>query len=204
MAIMLTIKNEDEASLVCDALTEWGRCQRENADTWKAGTAKRQRCLDAARSAEDIRDRLRGPIESVSLLHPRPGLALLFDILSWSGMKEISGFGGRYESACRAMVLAGLEWLDAHPGSDPKFVGCNNIYGVVSENNKDANDLSNAVLSAEVVYDDGKPGTVRDSATGAMHQAAVSHVLYIRNNGWEKYVEMMKAPPTPAQPPRPA
>ena len=38
-------------------------------------------------------------------------------------MKEISGFGGSYESGCRAMVLAGLEFLDySHQGSDPKFV----------------------------------------------------------------------------------
>ena len=37
-------------------------------------------------------------------------------------MSEISGFGGGYEAACRAMVVAGLEHLDANPQADRKSV----------------------------------------------------------------------------------
>jgi hypothetical protein len=53
-------------------------------------------------------------------------------------MREISGFGGGYEQQCRAMVLAGLDWLDAHPDADPKFHGYSGVYGIATEDNDDA------------------------------------------------------------------
>lgn len=99
------------------------------------------------------------------------------------GMGEVSGFGGGYEAACRAMVKAGCDWLDAHPEAEPKFHGYTNIYGVISEDNDDAKSLSAAVVA-------GSGG----DCTGAMHQATVSACLYIRKNGWEKYVEEMSKP----------
>lgn len=90
-------------------------------------------------------------------------------------MAEISGFGGTYESACRNMVIAGLEWWDEHPNADPKFQGYKNVYGVINDQNKDAKDLSNAVVKA------------CEDCTGAMHQAVISHILRIRHVGWEQY-----------------
>lgn len=90
-------------------------------------------------------------------------------------MKEISGFGGGYEAACRAMVVAGLEHLDAHPESRPKFHGYDGVFGLVVEDNADAKALSDAVVKA------------CDDCSGAMHQAAISHILWIRSNGWERY-----------------
>jgi hypothetical protein len=100
-------------------------------------------------------------------------------------MDEISGFGGGYETACRAMVLAGLQWLDEHPGADPHFKTCESIYGVCLDDNNDAKDLTKAMITA------AEPG---GGATGAMHQATVSHVLWIMANGWDKYVVEMKKP----------
>lgn len=94
-------------------------------------------------------------------------------------MAEISGFGGSYEEGCRSMVLAGLDWLDAHPGAEPKFSVYKNVYGLVNENNSDAKELSNVVAGAE------------PDCTGAMHHAAILHVLHIMDAGWEKYVEEM-------------
>ena len=93
-------------------------------------------------------------------------------------MDEISGFGGGYEAACRAMVLAGLDWLDAHPDADPKFHGLEGIYGIIQEDNADAKALSDAVVAAS-----------SGDCTAAMHQAAIGHIFWIRNNGWEKYAE---------------
>jgi hypothetical protein len=95
-------------------------------------------------------------------------------------MKEISGFGGEYEEACRKMVVAGAEWFDEHPTAEPKFKGYKNVFGIIMEDNEDARALSDAVV---------KPS---DDCTGAMHQAAIGHVLYIHKHGWEKYVEKMK------------
>jgi len=91
-------------------------------------------------------------------------------------MDEISGFGGGYEKACRDMVVAGLKWLDAHPTAEPKFHGYKDVYGICMEDNQDAKDLSSAMVKAA------------DDCTGAMHQATVSRVLWIRRNGWDKYV----------------
>lgn len=96
-------------------------------------------------------------------------------------MDEISGFGGGYEQTCRNMVAAGMEWFDANPDADPKFKGNESIYGLILEDNEDAKALSAAVVAA-----------ANGDCTGAMHQATVSHCLYARKNGWEKYCEAMR------------
>lgn len=95
-------------------------------------------------------------------------------------MGEISGFGGGYEAACRAMLKAGMEWLDAHPSADPKFAGYKDVYGILTEENQDAKDLSEASVKAS-----------GGDCTGAMHQAVISTCLWIRKNGWDRYVEEM-------------
>ena len=104
-------------------------------------------------------------------------------------MREISGFGkgggqrGReYEKACRRMVLAGIKWLDDHPTADPKFHGYKDVYGICMEDNDDEKALSEAIVAA------------CSDCSGAMHQAAVSHVLMAKSLGWEKYVEEMSKP----------
>ncbi len=99
-------------------------------------------------------------------------------------MGEISGFGGGYEETCRAMLKAGLEWLDANAEADPQFHGYKNVYGIISEDNADAKALSKAVVEA-----------AKDDCTGAMHQAVITSILWIRKNGWEKYVERMSEKP---------
>ena len=93
---------------------------------------------------------------------------------------EISGFGGGYEETCRKMLLAGLTWLDAHPEADPKFKGFKNVYGIILEDNEDAEALSKAVV-------DGSGG----DCTGAMHQAVISTCLYIKKAGLQKYLDVM-------------
>lgn len=97
-------------------------------------------------------------------------------------MGEISGFGGGYEQTCRNMLKAGLEWLDENPQVNPEFHGYENVYGIIIEDNDDAKALSKAVV-------DGS-----EDCTGAMHQAVISSILWIRKNGWEKYIEVMSKP----------
>jgi hypothetical protein len=96
-------------------------------------------------------------------------------------MGEISGFGGGYEATCRAMVLAGLEWFDAHPNAEPKFHGYKGIYGIISEDNEDAKALTEAVVAA-----------AKGDCTGAMHQATIGHVLWIRSNSWDEYCKLRR------------
>ena len=94
-------------------------------------------------------------------------------------MGEISGFGGGYEQACRNMLKAGLEWLDKNSGARPEFHGYEGIYGIMEEDNADAKALTKILLGAS------------DDCTGAMHQAVISSILWIRKNGWKKYVKEM-------------
>lgn len=97
-------------------------------------------------------------------------------------MKEISGFGGAYEGECRKMLAAALEWLDANPEADPQFRGYKGVYGVLSDDNEDAKALSKAATS------------VTEGATGAMHQAVMTHAMFVKANGWDKYVAEMTHP----------
>lgn len=99
-------------------------------------------------------------------------------------MGEISGFGGGYEATCRAMLKAGAEFWDAQPeGFDPKYQGMKNVYGLMLDHNEDAKKLDAAILAAS-----------GGGATGAMHHAVVSHLLFIRKNGWEAYRADMSKP----------
>lgn len=129
----------------------------------------------------------------VSLEHSWPPVNLrteekiLTDRAFTPEMAEISGFGGGYEGCCRKMVLAGLDWFDAHPDADPKFKSYNNIYGVLIDDNDDAKALSAAVVA----------GAGADGATGAMHQTCIYHVLHSRAVGWDVYCAQSRADASP-------
>jgi hypothetical protein len=99
------------------------------------------------------------------------------------GAREISGFGGGYEEACRNMVIRGMEWFDENPSASPKFKQYQNVFGIINEENPEAKSLTDTML--EVVGCD---------CTGAMMQASVNHVMYAAKNGWEKYMEEMTKP----------
>lgn len=101
-----------------------------------------------------------------------------------SSMREISGFGGSYEDACRKMVIAGVEWCEANPTADIKVGQFRNIYGIISEETPDTKTLVKVMCDAS-----GDP----DGVTGAMVQATVNHVVWIRMHTWDAYVvEMSK------------
>ncbi len=96
--------------------------------------------------------------------------------------REVSGFGGGYENACRTMIKAGMQWFDNNPDADdPEFIGFKNVYGIVEEDNGSAKALSQYMVESVTDY----------GISGAQHQASVSHVLYAHKNGWDKYIEEM-------------
>ena len=96
------------------------------------------------------------------------------------GMREISGFGGDYEEACRNMVYSGMAYLDSNPNASLKGKAYANITGFFEPDSKEAKELEDAVVAA-----------VPD-CSGAMHHAAMSHCFFIAKNGWTKYVSEMK------------
>jgi hypothetical protein len=96
-------------------------------------------------------------------------------------MREISGMGGSYEQCCRDMVIAGANWLKNNPDKNPEWKTFKNVFGLTTDENEDAKELENILLEAS-----------GDDCTGAMMQAAMSHVGFIKLNGWDKYVEQMK------------
>lgn len=98
-------------------------------------------------------------------------------------MSEISGFGGGYESACRAMVVAGLEWCDKNPDCDLSYKTLKNVYGLTSDESPDMKTVQDEMLKA-----------AGGDCTGAMMQACMSHLMFIRKNGWDKYVAEMSKP----------
>lgn len=109
-------------------------------------------------------------------------------------MGEISGMGGSYEAGCRAMVLAGIRWLDEHPKADPCFKGFKNVFGFIADDNDDAKALTKAIMDAEIV-DDGKRIRCGEQATGAMHHATVQHCLAYKRLGWEEYSRQLRERP---------
>lgn len=101
-------------------------------------------------------------------------------------MAEISGFGGGYELCCRRMISMGCAWWSEHPDANPRFRGFEGIYGLIDETNADAEALTKAVIDAS----DGE-------ATGAMHQAAITHIMAWRHRfagSWRAYQAEMRKP----------
>lgn len=98
----------------------------------------------------------------------------------WTGLGEISGFGGGYEQECRKMTVAGVKWLREHPNADLKRKKVEGMYPDIVSNSKEFDEFQNAIAAA-----------CKEGATVAMVCAATKHALFIHKNGWEKYCEAM-------------
>lgn len=99
-------------------------------------------------------------------------------------MKEISGFSGFYEECCRKLVKAGMEWLDKHPRAKPKYFTFKNVTGICRPNNRASRRLDKALI-------DFMNTNPEIDTSVAVHQVVIQTCLWIRKNGWKKYVEVM-------------
>lgn len=84
--------------------------------------------------------------------------------------REVSGFGGDYEQACRTMIQAGMDWIDAHPGASLVYVG------YYSDNSPDMQALEKQVQESV------------DCPSGAMMACTLNHIMFAHKNGWDKYL----------------
>jgi len=97
-------------------------------------------------------------------------------------MDEISGFGGPYEDCCRLGLKLGCEWLDEHPNANLELKTFQEIFGICEPNTSDAKALSDHVCQGVERILGEEWGL-----SGAMHQAIMMALLYIKGNGWEAY-----------------
>ncbi|MCP5016234.1 MAG: hypothetical protein GY938_13325 [Ketobacter sp.] len=106
-------------------------------------------------------------------------------------MGEISGFGGGYEATCQQMLHNGVAFLHDHPNADARVMELRGkcpdgeeieVYGICDVRGDDAEAIESAVM-------DGI-----DDCTGAMHQAVMSRLMWINENGWDAYCEELRKP----------
>lgn len=97
-------------------------------------------------------------------------------------MGEISGFGGSYEAACRAMVIAGCEWLDAHPEAVGVSLDESDRAKELSVIGADATTLETVIIEAA-----NASGKEAGWPFDEMVHAVVNHLMFIRKNGWDRY-----------------
>jgi hypothetical protein len=111
----------------------------------------------------------------------------LFDRYAKFGKFEFSGFGKQtsYEEGCQAMFRAGLRWLDDYPKFRPEAHTFSGVYGILVEDNVATKALSDHITSDPYVEKNG-------GATGAMHQAVMSCLLFIARKGFETWTEEVR------------
>jgi hypothetical protein len=106
-------------------------------------------------------------------------------------MREVSGFGGQYEQACRLAIRAGVEFLDSHPGEKPEFQMVKGVLGIAVPHNEIAKALAKAM--AQSVSDFG-------GLTCIMLHTCLDHVKWINLCGWDVYEVEMCKPATDERP----
>lgn len=99
-------------------------------------------------------------------------------------MDEISGFGGEYEAACRRMLLAGAEWITAHPQATLSARELSGVYGIVFPNTDETKELMACIADA--------CGTGPSGPSGAMMHCVTQHLLFIKKHGWDAYCARMR------------
>lgn len=112
-------------------------------------------------------------------------------------MAEVSGLGGAYEACCRAMVLAGVDWLEANPRAVPELrcIYCDRTEGRCNRSRDGLHAFQRRIPALEVAVVAGAlrafPGS--GSPTGAMVGAAVQHAWSAgRELGWDAYAAEMR------------
>lgn len=97
-------------------------------------------------------------------------------------MREISGFGGEYEQACRDMICAGAKWIEENPTAKLSFGQYQGVTGLTTGESPDMIILQDVMNKA---CGDG-------GCSGAMMHACSNHSMFIKTKGWDEYVKEME------------
>jgi len=109
-------------------------------------------------------------------------------------MNEVSGYGGDYESMCRAGVCSGAQWFVEHGRTIPQFGASLYESGRIIALDAAGEALLKAIEAALFTREDGTREALREHLTPEMLQRILHHVLFIMHRGWNEYVEKMSAP----------
>lgn len=90
-----------------------------------------------------------------------------------------SSMGEGYEEACHKLLDAALEWQELNPDKNPIFSSFTNVMGYTKDENEAAKEMEKHMLK------------IVDGCSGAMFQQAVTHFYYIKQNGLDKYYEVL-------------
>lgn len=101
-------------------------------------------------------------------------------------MRELSGFGGGYEAACRKMALAGARYLIEHVSDELLTRWKLDDLHAESKNEPSRRKQRSTYVAFEKVV-----GDAEDGCTGAQHAAACYHAWSIRVLGWAAYKAKM-------------
>lgn len=96
-----------------------------------------------------------------------------------SGMAMVSTF---FEECVRKMIIAGMEWLEAHPQSAPRF---GRVIGADVEAMTSTNAAA-ATLQVEMLKAAPK------GSTADMMKTAVNNVRAAKILGWDRYLEHLQ------------
>ena len=94
---------------------------------------------------------------------------------------DITGFPGEYEHATQKLLWTGLQFLQENNVTSFNSKQNENIIGVAINEGKIEEQFDNALK--EVVQ----------GFTGAMHQCATNHALYIHFNGYQKWCDKLES-----------
>lgn len=91
---------------------------------------------------------------------------------------DLSGFGGEYEETVQKMVWAGVEFMQKNNAAEFPSRQYGGIYGVADNSRTPiGKKFDEAILSAAGDY----------GCSGAMHQCATNHALYIAKHGYNRW-----------------
>lgn len=106
-------------------------------------------------------------------------------------MNEISGLGGAHERALRTAVVSGAKWWLLHPEADPIIEGDESL---CKGGNPDGEALLRAVNETIFTGDDGVKVPLENVLTPSMYYAAMYHIVWIGEHGWDNYATAMRLP----------
>jgi hypothetical protein len=90
---------------------------------------------------------------------------------------DISGMGSSYERSCQLMLRAGIKFLQKHPEFHFDYQVIKGVYGVCWTDTPWGKELDKTI--SDVVNGD---------CSGAMHQAVISHLMYIHKHGYTSWL----------------